>query len=40
MTATLELAVEISGDVERLIAAHGDIETLMRFPRESATTPV
>jgi serine/threonine-protein kinase len=40
VTATLELAAEISDDVERLIAAQGDIETLMRFPRESTPTPV
>jgi hypothetical protein len=40
MTATLELAVEVSDDVERLIAGHRDIETFLRFPRESATTPV
>ena len=40
VTATLELAAEISEDVERLIAAHGDVETLMRFPRESTPTPV
>ncbi len=38
-TTNLGLAVEVSEQVERIIAAHGDIDRDLAFPREIATTP-
>jgi serine/threonine-protein kinase len=40
LTTHLGLAADVSAEVERLIAARRDVESLMRFPREIATTPV
>jgi len=31
---------EVSEEVERLIAAHADVERTIRFPRLAASTPV
>lgn len=38
-TTNLGLAVEVSEQVERIIAAHGDVERALAFPRPIATTP-
>ena len=40
LTTNLGLAAEVSREVERLIAAHEDIERGLRFPRAIETTPV
>lgn len=40
LTTHLGLAADVSAEVERLIAARRDVESLMRFPREIAPTPV
>ncbi|MEK7401563.1 MAG: serine/threonine-protein kinase [Gemmatimonadota bacterium] len=40
VTTHLGLAAEVSAEVERLIAAHADVEQTLRFPRTAATTPV
>ena len=40
LTTHLGLAAEISDEVERLIAAHEEVERVMKFPREEAATPV
>ncbi len=38
-TTNLGLAVEVSEQVERIIAAHGEVERALAFPRRIATTP-
>jgi len=40
VTTHLDLAAEVSAEVERLIAAHADVERVLKFPRTAATTPV
>jgi eukaryotic-like serine/threonine-protein kinase len=40
LTTHLGIAAEVSEAVERLIAAHDEVERSLRFPREIATTPV
>jgi eukaryotic-like serine/threonine-protein kinase len=40
LTTHLGLAAEVSREVERLIAAHEDVERGLRFPRQVETTPV
>jgi hypothetical protein len=40
VTTHLNIAAEVSEDVERLIAAHGEVERSLHFPRTPATTPV
>jgi serine/threonine-protein kinase len=40
LTTHLGLAADVSEEVERLIASHREVEEMMRFPREIATTPV
>jgi hypothetical protein len=40
LTTHLGLAADVSEEVERLIASHKEVEAIMRFPRETATTPV
>jgi serine/threonine-protein kinase len=40
LTTHLGLAADVSAEVERLIAARRDVESLMRYPREIAPTPV
>lgn len=40
LTTHLGLAAEVSAEVERLIAAHEEVERSIRFPRERAPTPV
>jgi serine/threonine-protein kinase len=40
VTTHLDLAAEVSAEVERLIAAHGEVERALKFPRTPATTPV
>ena len=39
LTTHIGLALEVSGEVERLIAAKADVERGLSFPREIATTP-
>jgi serine/threonine-protein kinase len=40
LTTHLALAAEVSEEVERLVAAHEEIKETLRFPRETAATPV
>jgi serine/threonine-protein kinase len=40
VTTHLGLAAEVSEEVERLIAAQGEVEQVLKFPRTPATTPV
>jgi serine/threonine-protein kinase len=40
LTTHLDLAAEVSEEVERLIAAHGEVEGMMKFPGRAAATPV
>jgi serine/threonine-protein kinase len=40
LTTQLEIAGEVSEEVERLIEAHADVERTIRFPRLAASTPV
>ena len=40
LTTHLGIAAEVSEQVERLIAAHEEVDRGLRFPREIATTPV
>lgn len=40
LTTHLGIAAEVSEQVERLIAAHEEVDRSLRFPREIATTPV
>lgn len=40
LTTHLGIAAEVSAQVERLVAAHEEVERGLRFPREIATTPV
>jgi len=40
LTTHLDLAAEVSAEVERLIAAHGDVDAALRFPREMSPSPV
>jgi len=40
LTTHLGLAAEVSAEVERLIAAHEEVERTMRFPRSRVPTPV
>jgi hypothetical protein len=40
LTTHLGLAAEVSEDVERLIAAHEEVERTLKFPRLEASTPV
>jgi hypothetical protein len=40
LTTQLEIAAEVSEEVERLIEAHADVERTIRFPRLAASTPV
>jgi serine/threonine-protein kinase len=39
LTTHLGLAAEVSEEVERLIAAHAEVERALRFPRLAASTP-
>ena len=40
LTTHLGVAAEVSEEVERMIAAHGDVERALRFPRPEVATPV
>lgn len=40
MTTNIEMAVEVSEDVERLIAARQEVEDVLSFPRDVELTPV
>ena len=40
LTTHIGLAVEVSAEVERMIAARDEVETRLRFPREPEPTPV
>ena len=40
LTTHLGLAAEVSEEVERLIAAHEEVERTIKFPRLAASTPV
>jgi len=40
LTTHIELAAEVSEEVERLIAAHEDVERVIKFPRIPAPSPV
>lgn len=40
LTTHLGLAADVSDEVERLIAAHEEVERSSRFPRQTAATPV
>jgi serine/threonine-protein kinase len=40
MTTHLGLAADVSEEVERLIAAHQDVEQTLHYPRLAASTPV
>ena len=40
VTTHLDIAAEVSAEVERLIAAHGEIERSLNFPRTPDATPV
>jgi hypothetical protein len=40
LTTHIGLAVEVSAEVERLIAAHEDVNTALKFPRRIELTPV
>jgi hypothetical protein len=40
LTTHLGIASEVSEQVERLIAAHEEVDRSLRFPREIATTPI
>ncbi len=40
LTTHLGIAAEVSEQVERLIAAHEEVDRSLRFPREIATTPI
>jgi hypothetical protein len=40
LTTHIGLAAAVSEEVERLLAAKGDIERALAFPRETAATPV
>ena len=40
LTTHIELASEVSDEVERLIAAHQEVERMFQFPRLTAPTPV
>jgi serine/threonine-protein kinase len=39
LTTHLGIAAEVSAEVERLIAAHEEVERVVRFPRQIASTP-
>jgi hypothetical protein len=39
LTTHLGLAAEASEEVERLIAAHAEVERVLKFPRLAASTP-
>ena len=40
LTTHLDLAAEVSREVERLLAAHDEVARALAFPRDIATTPV
>jgi predicted Ser/Thr protein kinase len=40
MTTHLGIAADVADEVERLIAAHGEVDRALKFPRTPATTPV
>ena len=40
VTTHLDLAAEVSAEVERLIAAHSEVADVLKFPRTPAATPV
>jgi eukaryotic-like serine/threonine-protein kinase len=40
VTTHLGLAAEVTAEVERLIAAHQEVEGVLKFPRPAAATPV
>jgi serine/threonine-protein kinase len=40
LTTQIGLAIDVSEEIERLIAAHGEAERLLTFPRRAAPTPV
>ncbi|HEX7939070.1 MAG TPA: serine/threonine-protein kinase [Gemmatimonadaceae bacterium] len=40
VTTHLDIAAEVSAEVERLIAAHADVERALNFPRTPAPSPV
>ena len=39
LTTQIGLAVEVSNEIERLIAAQGETERILNFPRETTLTP-
>jgi serine/threonine-protein kinase len=39
LTTHIGLAADVSAEVERMLAAQADVETVLRFPRELAVTP-
>jgi hypothetical protein len=40
VTTHLNIAAEVSEEVERLIAAHSEVDRVLKFPRTPASTPV
>ena len=40
LTTQIGLAVEVSEEIERLIAAQGEAERILMFPRQAPLTPV
>jgi len=40
LTTHIDLAADVSAEVERLLAARDEVERSLAFPRETATTPV
>jgi hypothetical protein len=40
VTTHLDLAAEVSAEVERMLAARREVDQALAFPREIATTPV
>ena len=40
VTTHLDLAAEVTAEVERLIAAHEEMESMLKFPRPAVATPV
>jgi len=40
ITTHLGLAVDVSDEIARLIAANSDVERVLHFPRLAASTPV
>jgi hypothetical protein len=40
LTTQIGLAIDVSVEIERLIAAHGETERVLKFPRQAEPTPV